>query len=77
MSQERNAEQTAYDLRSSCRKMLLPFTDSIIASQLSVDFAIFCVERILGANPTHIDCNSTDSDYGFWMEVRKKLLSFK
>ena len=77
MNQERDAEQRAYELRSSCRKILLPFTDSTTSSLISVDFAIFCVERILEASPTHIDCNSSDLDYGFWMEVKKKLLSFK
>jgi hypothetical protein len=73
MSQERNAEQTAKELILDFENAVKFFTHPSKAEILAEICAMLCVKKILKANPTHIDCNNTELDYKFWVEVDKKL----
>ena len=74
MSQERNAEQTANELIADFRKSLSEYIAPSIVDLIATDCSIVSVDRILKANPTHIDCNSFELDYAFWMQVRESLI---
>ena len=75
--QERNADQTAKEIIADFRKSLSPYIVPSIVDLIATDCSIISVDRILKANPTHIDCNGSDLDYGFWMQVRESLMNKK
>ena len=35
--------------------------------------ALITVAQILKSNPTKIDCNSSELNYGYWVEVKKEI----
>lgn len=74
MSQERNAEQTAKEIIADFKKSLSPYIVPSIVDLIATDCSIVSVDRILKANPTHIDCNSSELDYAYWMQVRESLI---
>lgn len=39
----------------------------------SIKHALICVDEILKSNPTKIDCNSSELNYKYWVEVKKEI----
>lgn len=74
MSQERNAEQTARELIAEFKRALEWFTRPNELEMVAEICAVLCVKKILKANPTHIDCNSSELDYAYWMQVRESII---
>ena len=48
------------------------FGDGYLGEQ-HIQCALICVDEILKSNPTKIDCNSSELNYKYWVEVKKEI----
>jgi hypothetical protein len=39
----------------------------------TIKCALICVDEILKSNPTKIDCNSSELNYKYWIEVKDEI----
>jgi hypothetical protein len=48
-------------------------THSLVKDEEAKICALICVDEILKSNPTKIDCNSSELNYKYWVEVKKEI----
>jgi len=47
-----------------------------LVEEVGLTASLVVVREVLSSNPTIINCDSTEFDYGYWQEVKKEIFLY-